>query len=169
MVVDALSGTVKVRVKGSSRFVALEDVRDIPMGSEIDARKGVVELVSVASDGGAEQTARFSEGVFKVSQSGAVTVLTLTEKLSCGTAGKASIAAKKAKKRRLWGDGKRKFRTKGKHSAATVVGTKWLVEDTLRQHAHARRARHGQGARLRRSSKTVTVKAGGRYTARRKR
>ena len=41
----------------------------------------------------------------------------------------ASAAAKKVKKRRLWGDGKGKFRTKGKHSAATVVGTKWLVED----------------------------------------
>ena len=38
-------------------------------------------------------------------------------------------AAKKKKKRRLWGDGKGRFRTKGKHSAATVVGTKYLVED----------------------------------------
>ena len=129
VVVDELSGTVKVRVKGSSRFVALDDVRDIPMGSEIDARKGTVELVSVAKDGGAPQTAKFFDGVFKVTQSGAVTVLTLTEKLSCGKAKGASAAAKKVKKRRLWGDGKGKFRTKGKHSAATVVGTKWLVED----------------------------------------
>ena len=168
VVVDALSGTVKVRVKGSSRFVALEDVRDIPMGSEIDARKGVVELVSVASDGGAEQTARFSEGVFKVSQSGAVTVLTLTEKLSCGTAGKASIAAKKAKKRRLWGDGSGKFRTKGKHSAATVVGTKWLVEDRC-DSTLTRVVRGTVKVRDFAKKKTVTVKAGGRYTARRKR
>ena len=39
----------------------------------------------------------------------------------------ANIAAKK--KRRLWGNGKGKFRTKGGLSAATVVGTRWLVED----------------------------------------
>jgi hypothetical protein len=168
VVVDELSGTVKVRVKGSSRFVALDDVRDIPMGSEIDARKGVVELVSVASDGGAPQTARFSEGIFRVGQSGAVTVLTLTEKLSCGKAGKATTAAKKAKKRRLWGDGKGKFRTKGKHSAATVVGTKWLVADTCTT-TLTRVVRGKVKVRDFVKRKTVTVKAGGRYTARRKR
>ena len=166
--VDELSGTVKVRVKGSSRFVALDDVRDIPMGSEIDARKGAVELVSVANDGGAPQTAKFFEAVFKVTQSGAVTVLTLTEKLSCGKAGKASTAAKKVKKRRLWGDGKGKFRTKGKHSAATVVGTKWLVEDRC-DSTLTRVVRGKVKVRDFVKRKTVTVKAGGRYTARRKR
>ena len=39
-------------------------------------------------------------------------------------------AAKKPKTRKLWGDGKGKFRTKGQYSAATVRGTKWLVTDT---------------------------------------
>jgi hypothetical protein len=134
----------------------------------VDARKGVVELVSVASDGGAPQTARFSEGIFRVNQSGAVTVLTLTEKLSCGTAGKASTAAKKAKKRRLWGDGSGKFRTKGKHSAATVVGTKWLVADTCTT-TLTRVVRGKVKVRDFVKRKSVTVKAGGRYTARRKR
>ena len=61
-----------------------------------------------------------------------VTTLTLTERLSCPRKASASAAAKKKKKRRLWGDGSGKFRTKGKHSAATVVGTKWLVEDRCR-------------------------------------
>ena len=166
--VDELSGTVKVRLRGSSRFVALDDVRDIPMGSEIDARKGTVELVSVAKDGGAPQTAKFSEGIFKVTQSGGVTVLTLTEKLSCTPARGAAAAAKKVTKRRLWGDGKGRFRTKGKHSAATVVGTKWLVEDTCDRHPDA--GRPGQGSvRDFVKKKTVNVRAGGRYTARRKR
>jgi hypothetical protein len=165
VVVDEVSGTVKVRLAGTNRFVSLNSVRDVPMGSEIDARKGVVELVSVASDGGTPQTAKFSEGIFRVNQSGAVTVLTLTEKLSCGTAGKASIAAKKAKKRRLWGDGSGKFRTKGKHSAATVVGTKWLVADTCTT-TLTRVVRGKVKVRDFVKRKTVTVKAGGRYTAR---
>ena len=168
VVVDELSGAVKVRLAGTNRFVALDSVRDVPMGSEIDARNGVVELVSVASDGGAPQTARFSEGVFRVTQSGAVTVLTLTEKLSCGSAAKASIAAKKTKKRRLWGDGSGKFRTKGKHSAATVVGTKWLVADTCTT-TLTRVVRGKVKVRDFVKRKTVTVKAGGRYTARQKR
>jgi hypothetical protein len=31
--------------------------------------------------------------------------------------------------RRLWGDGYGRFRTAGRYSAATVRGTRWLVED----------------------------------------
>ena len=37
---------------------------------------------------------------------------------------------KKPKTRKLWGDGKGNFRTTGKYSAATVRGTKWLVQDS---------------------------------------
>ena len=62
-----------------------------------------------------------------------MTTLTLTEKLTgCAKAGKSAAfaAATKPKTRKLWGDGKGKFRTKGQYSAATVRGTKWLVTDT---------------------------------------
>jgi hypothetical protein len=61
-----------------------------------------------------------------------VTTLTLRVALDCKKVrrGKASAAAKKPKSRKLWGDGKGKFRTKGSYSAATVRGTKWLVQDT---------------------------------------
>ncbi len=166
VVVDELSGTVKVRLKGTNAFVALDAVQDVPMGSEIDARKGVVELASQAKPGAEPQTAKFSEGIFKVTQSGGVTVLTLTDKLSCTTAKKASAAAKKVKKRRLWGDGSGRFQTKGKHSAATVVGTKWLVEDTCTT-TLTRVVRGKVKVRDFVKKKTVTVKAGGRYTARR--
>ena len=41
---------------------------------------------------------------------------------------RAPSAAKK-KTRKLWGDGKGKFRTKGQFSSATVRGTKWVVID----------------------------------------
>lgn len=36
----------------------------------------------------------------------------------------------KRKGRRLWGNGKGRFRTRGRRAAATVRGTNWLVEDT---------------------------------------
>jgi ferric-dicitrate binding protein FerR (iron transport regulator) len=91
----------------------------------------------------------------------------LTERLSCSRKA-ASAAAKRKKKRRLWGDGKGRFRTKGKHSAATVVGTKWLVEDRCTS-TLTRVARGKVKVRDFVKHKTVTVRAGKRYTARAKR
>jgi hypothetical protein len=122
-----VSGTVLVKLPGSKVFVKL-DPSVIKNGAEVDTRNGVVEITR--ADGG---VAKFYDGIFKLSQSGGYTILTLTEKLTgCPKAKKssASAAAKKPKTRKLWGDGKGKFRTKGQYSAATVRGTKWLVQDT---------------------------------------
>jgi hypothetical protein len=94
----------------------------IKNGTEVDARRGVVEITR--ADGG---VAKFYDGIFKLSQSGGITTLTLTEKLDCSK--RALAAAAKPKTRKLWGDGKGKFRTKGQYSAATVRGTKWQVAD----------------------------------------
>jgi len=54
----------------------------------------------------------------------------LSQPLSCPKKGKASAAAKKVKKRRLWGSGKGAFQTTGRYSAATIRGTTWLVQDS---------------------------------------
>ena len=43
--------------------------------------------------------------------------------------GQGQTSAKGKKVRRLWGDGKGRFRTRGRRAAATVRGTKWLTED----------------------------------------
>jgi hypothetical protein len=88
--------------------------------------------------------------------------LTLVEKLACG-GGKASAAAKKKKKRRLWGNGKGRFRTKGRHSAATVLGTKWLVED--RCTSTLTRVVRGKVS-VRDGRETVIVRKGKKYVAR---
>jgi hypothetical protein len=133
------------------------------MGSTVDTTQGVVELSSLARKGGATQKAQFYEGIFKVTQSGSVTELALTQALaSCGKA--RAAATSKAKKRHLWGDGKGSFRTTGKYSSATVRGTKWLVEDscsgTLTEVAKGVVAVRDEVRR-----KTVLVKAGKRYLA----
>ena len=58
------------------------------------------------------------------------TDLTLSQPLApCGKK-KAGAAAKKPKTRKLWGDGSGSFRTRGQYSAATVRGTRWLVQDS---------------------------------------
>ena len=67
--------------------------------------------------------------------------------------------------RRLWGDGKGKFRTKGRYSAATVRGTKWLVQDGCRY----TRTRVTQGVIAVRDNvrkRTIIVRKGKSYTAR---
>ena len=102
----------------------------IPVGSVIDTRQGRIGIIA-AQGKGKKASADFYDGLFKLTQTKGgkrIVTLALTEKLTgCKAKGKAATAKKK--KRRLWGDGKGRFTTKGKHSAATVVGTKWLVED----------------------------------------
>jgi predicted outer membrane repeat protein len=164
------SGTVMIKLPGSQTWVVLVDGQQIPVGSVVDTRKGRVTLVAAANRTGATATAEFYAGVFKVGQtkgSKPITELTLVEKLTgCTASGKASAAGKKkVRKRRLWGDGKGRFRTKGKHSAATVVGTRWLVADTCRS-TLTRVVRGRVEVRDFGKRKTVLVKAGKKYVAR---
>jgi hypothetical protein len=167
--VEPVSGTVRIKRPGSRRYVTLTAEAQIPVGSSIDTRRGRI-TITAAQGGGSTASADFFDGLFKLTQtkgSKPVTTLALTERLRCPRKA-ASAAAKKKKKRRLWGDGSGRFRTKGKHSAATVVGTKWLVEDRCRS-TLTRVVRGRVRVRDFVKRKTVTVRAGKRYTARAKR
>jgi hypothetical protein len=169
VVVRPVSGTVLVRRKGTHTFVPLDAKAGVPLGSQVDVTHGRIALTSVPHRGGKPQTAQFYAGIFTVTQSGSVTVLTLSgPKPTCSRPrGRASAAAKKkkVKSRKLWGDGHGSFRTSGQYSAATVRGTQWLVQDTcagtLTHVAHGLvavtdRVRH----------KTVLVRGGKSYLAR---
>ena len=162
------SGIVKVKLPGSDEFFQLKDGQQVPVGTTFDTSKGRVTLVSAANQQGKTQKGWFYSGVFKLGQSKGkkpLTTLKMTGKLSCG-GGNASAAARKKKKRRLWGDGKGRFRTDGKFSAATVVGTKWLVED--RCNGTLTKVLRGTVAvREFKKRKTVRVKAGHQYFAKR--
>jgi hypothetical protein len=140
------------------------------MGTTFDTSKGRVNLVSAASNvPGPTQKAWFYKGVFKVRQSKGrkpLTTLAMTGKLQCGGASQANAAAAKKKKRRLWGNGKGRFRTRGKHSAATVVGTRWLVED--RCNGTLTRVKKGK-VRVQqfKPRRTIILRAGQKYFAKR--
>ncbi|MDA0182364.1 hypothetical protein OJ997_18800 [Solirubrobacter phytolaccae] len=163
------SGTVRLRLAGRSRFVALTALDDVPMGATIDTKRGAVVLHARNTRTGAVETVRLSDGWFKVSQSGRVVNFTLNEPLArCPRRGGAA-QQKKPKSRKLWGDGKGAFRTSGKYSAATVRGTRWLVQDTCA----GTTTRVTQGAvtvtpKLRRGP-AVVVRAGKQYTVRARR
>jgi hypothetical protein len=132
VVASVVSGTVRIKGK-NGKFRTLREDEAIPLGSTVDATKGRVHITSAAG-GGKTQAGDFYQGMFVITQTrGAkpITQLALAGKLSCAKkkGRKATTSAKKKKVRRLWGDGKGRFRTKGKHGAATVRGTKWLTED----------------------------------------
>jgi hypothetical protein len=166
IVVAEERGTVKVKVRGSRRYVNLNEVRGIPVGSTVDTRKGRVRLTSIPKAGAPPETAVFYSGIFRVTQSKGITNLTLTQQLAkCPKKGRAAAAAKKPKKRKLWGNGKGSFRTTGRHSAATVRGTKWLVEDSCK----GTLTRVTQGSvSVRHRGRTIIVRAGKRYLAKRR-
>jgi Tol biopolymer transport system component len=127
--VTPVSGTVLVRVRGTNRFVNLARLRNVPVGSELDVTRGRVRLVSAA---GARktQTGVFYSGRAIVRQPRAkapVTTLQLSGTLACPK--RAPAAAKPPRVRRLWGNGKGRFATKGRFASAAVRGTIWLTED----------------------------------------
>jgi CSLREA domain-containing protein len=163
-------GTVRIKKPGG-RFRIMREGDLLPNGTIVDTLKGRITLIAPANRSGRETKADFYKGIFKIKQSKGrrpTTTLTLNEKLACPKPGKASSAQKRKKKRRLWGDGRGRFRTKGKHSAATVVGTKWLVEDRCKS-TLTRVARGKVSVRDFVKNKTVTVRKGKRYIARAKR
>ncbi len=102
--------------------------------------------------------------MFVVRQVGAITGLALNEPLDCSRKARAS-QKKKPKSRKLWGDGKGKFRTNGSYAAATVRGTKWLVQDTCTT-TLVRVTQGSVSVRDTVKRKTIVVRAGKRYTAR---
>jgi CSLREA domain-containing protein len=168
------SGKVRIKLPRSKRYINLDAGRQIPVGTTIDTRKGRITLTSAADSKGATQTADFYRGLFRISQTrGAkpITNLKLVEKLTgCQPARRASASAKKKKPktRKLWGNGKGRFRTTGQFSSATVRGTVWLTQD--RCDRTLTRVRKGTvTVRDKAKRKTVVVRAGRTYTARAKR
>jgi hypothetical protein len=133
----------------------------------VDTKRGRVEIQAIPRPGRPVEKAISYDGIFRITQSRGITDLKLTEALACPR-GRASAAARKPKKRRLWGNGSGRFRTTGRYSAATIRGTKWLVQDTCTSTL----TRVTQGVvtvRDRVKKRTIIVRRGKRYVARARR
>ena len=128
--VQPVAGAVLVRVPGDDEFGQLSSLASVPVGTAVDTTAGRVRVTQARPDG-TRESAEFYEGVFTVLQSRAgdsVAVLRLEggDFADCGATG-AFFAEKP--KRKLWGTGRGKFRTRGQFSAATVRGTTWLTSE----------------------------------------
>jgi streptogramin lyase len=173
-VVAEPNGEVRFKTPGG-RWVALdENGNELPVGSRIDARRGSVTLTTEDS-GEAIHSGTFGGGIFSVSQPrrarGRVDIRLRGGNFSrCrrGREGEASAAAVR-RVRRLWGrDRGGRFRTHGRHSHATVRGTRWLTEDRC----GGTFTRVTEGSVVVRDlarRKSVVVRAGRSYLARRRR
>jgi Tol biopolymer transport system component len=165
--VAPVSGVVRVRVRGTNRFVSLASLRNVRVGSELDVTRGRVRLTSAAR-AGRTQTGVFYQGRGVVQQERAtrLTTMTLSGRLVCPRRSSSSSGgAPRPRVRRLWGNATGQFRTRGRFSSATVRGTVWLTED--RCDGTLVRVRTGRVAvRDFAQRRTVVVRAGQSYFAR---
>jgi hypothetical protein len=166
----AVSGRVLVKEPGTSRFIELDGQTEIPVGSRVDTTRGTVILTS-GLGGGRTNSSRFFSGLFTILQKksrNAIMTLRLEGGNFRGCGRRLSVLGTDAKRKRpvrkLWGDGKGRFSTRGRYSSATVRGTKWLVVD--RCDGTVTRVLRGV-VRVRdfRARKTVDLRAGRTYLA----
>jgi streptogramin lyase len=175
-------GTVLVKTPGGE-WESLPSDAELPLGAMLDTRRGRVALSSQGCRGGM-QTGVFGGGVFSVRQPrsgcGRVDVYLRGGSFkSCPRhaprhrrtgGGRSAMASRTRRVRKLWGrDHGGRFRSHGRHSHATVRGTRWLTVDrcdgtltkvtsgsvAVRDHVRHRtvvvRARHSYLARSRKA------------------
>ena len=140
-------GTVFVKLPGGSArasqstpsgFIPLTQAAQVPVGSIVQASRGSISLESTANASGSRlQRAQFFAGMFQIRQPRSrrpVTEMLLKggSFRGCGSAKGAQPAQRRRqgrRVRRVWGNGRGNFRTRGRYSSATVRGTTWLTED----------------------------------------
>ena len=143
--VNAQPVSGKVFLLSGGRLVPLSAATQIQSGAVVDALHGTISLTSATGKGKNTQTGRFGGAVFKVTQAKAgaskgLTTLTLVNNAFKGAPSYSTCKAHKALDASAAGSSSRtlqllrasakgKFRTRGRYSAATVLGTIWSVAD----------------------------------------
>jgi hypothetical protein len=180
-----VKGKVLVRLPKGHGFVDLSEARQLPVGTQIDARRGTIQLVAASTSAGKTQAGTFSGAVFAFTQASkgrdkGLTTLSLLEgafrgapsyaschaRRSGGPSGAGATAARVNRRtlQLLHASAKGRFKTRGRYAAATVRGTIWDTADRC----------DGTLVRVRRGAvavtdlvrhKTVTVRTGRSYLA----
>ena len=156
-------------------FIPLSEAKTIPLKSTVDTTNGRVEVNTASSNKGGSVSGRaVLLGAVPHEPDRQPVAADHGDdderELSCPKGGRKRVgaAAKKRRSRGLWGSGKGRFRTRGRHSSATVRGTVWYSKDTCSTTTTV--VREGTvEVRDFVKKKTVQVKKGKRYVARAKR
>ena len=137
-----VTGTVFIKTP-SGAFVLLTGAEQIPSGAEIDALHGSLKITTATAKKGKTQQGVFGGAVFTLAQtrggaSKGLATLSLVEGAFSGAPSFAlckphkaldATAASSKTLQLLHASAHGKFRTKGRYSAATVLGTKWTIAD----------------------------------------
>jgi hypothetical protein len=162
-----ITGTVLVQEPGQDEFRVVPDPEQVPLGSTVDTRQGHVDVVTALNKGGETQEAEFWAGRFELTQTGGAAPYTEFELVAPPkkSAGRPAVSERRRGSGRLWGRGKCKCRTRGRHSSGTVRGTWWLTID--RRNGTLTKVKQGVvEVRDHTLGKTIEVEAGERYLAR---
>ncbi len=189
-VVAPLAGTVRVRLPGRRRFVALDAARTVGVGAELDATRGEVAVFFSTTPRGRGASAVASQGRFRLLQPAVrflgerPGLLVLSQPLrACGPAAPrararaagatAVAAARRPHGRRLKVRAKGRIRTKGRYGSAIVIGTEWTIVDRCRERGRdTTTVRVAEGVVQVRDfvrHRSVRVRAGRGYVARSRR
>ena len=178
-IVRPVKGVPAMSPTGIRRFVPLRDRVNLPLASRLDARRGTVSLVAASGRRRRSQRGRFAAGVFQILQRRARRPLTNIVLKGgnfrrCRGGGRSgdpdsATAARRHRSRRvvrrLRGNARGRFRSRGRYSAATVRGTVWDMVD--RCDGTLTRVKRGKVVvRDFRRKRNITLRAGQRYLAR---
>jgi hypothetical protein len=158
-------------VSGAQRgFIPLDEAEQVPLGSTFDTTRGTVSLTTATDrDDDGLQDGSFNGGRFVLRQSRGSALTTLAMSGSGPTGCRRNVrkggATAAARKRRLFGNANGRFRTRGRHSHATVRGTTWSVIDKCAG-TLTRVASGTVAVRDLRKGRTRILTAGQRYLAR---
>lgn len=165
-------GSVTIRPRRRTSFIALNEPDLAPNVSVVDATKGAVGLTVRGLDSGREATARVAGGRFKLVQpvaDSAIADLRLNGPLRCSSA-KASKSREHARKkkrkrsRRIKIKVRGRYRTSGKYAVAVANGTAWTMTDFC-DRTIIRVTEGRVTVRDLRRNRTVRVRAGKTYVA----
>jgi len=152
------------------KFVPLVGIRGIPVGSTLDSRRGVVRIFTAANASSTKLSiADFTSGIFQSLQSRRLRGLSdinLTGGSFRGCSAKGASASRSRRVvRRVRGNGRGRFRTRGRYSAATVRGTIWDTIDRC-DGTLTKVTRGVVVVRDLRKRRNITIRAGKSYLAR---
>lgn len=151
-VVAPVSGRVLIRLPGTRRFVLLRAIANVPLGAELETRRGRVSLLFTTTQDGRRASAIVSEGRFVVRQGSrldlgqrpgtivlsgplagcrALTRRGVVRRGSAPQRPRAAASARRKGKRgrraRVHADGR--IEVRGRYGAAIVRGTRWTTVD----------------------------------------
>jgi sugar lactone lactonase YvrE len=168
-----VSGTVLVRVPSTGTFVKLTSATEIPVGSQLDTKRGTLKLTVALRKAGGTASAQLSGGRFLFGQKTGSGKLRTDLALKggsfkgCPAPGKGGSARRRTI-RFLKAKATGKFNVIGRHSSGVERGTTWTTKDTC--DATTTSVKAGSVAvRDFAKRKTIVVRAGHTYTARARR